>query len=55
MAQAFVKSFPDAKYLNREDDGGDEGLRYSKLNYKPLELREKFLVTVRDESAIKTE
>ena len=55
MAQAFVKSFPDAKHLNREDDGGDEGLRYSKLNYKPLELREKFLVTVRDESAIKTE
>ena len=49
MAQAFVKQFPSAKYLNREDDGGDEGLRYSKLNYKPVELREKFLVTIRDE------
>ena len=50
MAQAFVKCFPDAKYLNREDDGGDEGLRYSKTNYKPIELREKFLVTIRNES-----
>lgn len=55
MAQAFVKSFPQAKLLNREDDGGDPGLRYSKMSYKPLELREKFLVTVRDEAEIKTE
>ena len=50
MAQAFVKSFPGVRFLNREDDGGDEGLRYSKMNYKPIELREKFLVTIRNES-----
>ena len=49
MAQAFVRQFPDARYLNREDDGGDPGLRYSKMSYKPAELREKFLVTIRDE------
>ncbi len=49
MAQAFVKSFPDVKYLNREDDGGDPGLRYSKTSYKPIGLKEKFLVTIRDE------
>ena len=49
MAQAFVKSFPDAKYLNREDDGGDPGLRYSKMRYQPTELKEKYLVTIRDE------
>lgn len=55
MAQAFVKCFPQAKLLNREDDGGDEGLRYSKMSYKPLELREKFLVRVHDETDTETE
>ena len=52
MAQAFVNHFPEAKVLNREDDGGDPGLRYSKMSYKPRELREKFLVTVRDGAEI---
>ena len=49
MAQAFVNCFADVRYVNREDDGGDAGLRYSKLNYKPIELREKYLVTIRDD------
>lgn len=52
MAQAFVRAFSGARYLNREDDGGDPGLRYSKMSYKPLELREKFLVTICDGSGI---
>ena len=49
MAQAFVKCFEGVRYVNREDDGGDAGLRCSKLNYKPIELREKYLVTIRDD------
>ena len=48
MAQAFVQCFDGIRWVNREDDGGDPGLRYSKLQYKPIELREKYLVTVRD-------
>ena len=48
MAQAFVKCFDDARFVNREDDGGDPGLRYSKTNYHPIELREKYLVTICD-------
>ena len=46
MAQAFVKLFPDVLSVNREDDGGDEGLRYSKTQYRPRELIEKYLVTI---------
>ena len=49
MAQAFVRCFTGVRRINREDDGGDPGLRYSKTNYHPIELREKYLVTVRDE------
>ena len=51
MAQAFVNCFDGVRFVNREDDGGDPGLRYSKLNYRPIELREKYLVTIRDENA----
>ncbi|MBQ7279081.1 MAG: DUF2156 domain-containing protein [Clostridia bacterium] len=47
MAQAFVRFMgKEFAYVNREDDGGDEGIRFSKLNYKPLMLIPKYLVTV---------
>lgn len=44
IASEFAKAFPDALYINREDDLGEQGLRQSKLSYKPLYLLEKHTI-----------
>ena len=50
--QAIVSMFadyakaPETQFINREDDSGEEGLRYSKLAYRPCRLLDKHWVTV---------
>jgi hypothetical protein len=52
--QAIVSMFAeyaaqtDTLYINREDDSGEERLRYSKMSYRPIRLIDKYWVTVED-------
>ncbi len=36
----------DTLYINREDDSGEERLRYSKMAYRPIRLIDKYWVTI---------
>lgn len=42
VAQSMARCLPQAKYLNREEDLGEDGMRASKTSYHPDLLREKF-------------
>ncbi len=53
MAQAFIRAHEGITYVNREDDAGDEGLRYSKLNYRPIRLIDKYFVRIQPSSLSK--
>lgn len=44
--QLINNFFSDIKYVNREEDLGDEGLRKAKLSYYPDILLEKFEITI---------
>lgn len=44
FAEYMLTIFPEIKYINREDDGGDEGLRHAKESYHPLALLRKYNV-----------
>ena len=48
MAKKFAMAFANGvKFINREEDCGDEGLRISKLQYQPIEVKEKNFVSVK--------
>lgn len=50
MVQAFAAHFAaDCRWINREDDARDKGLRTSKLQYLPAELGSKYHFTVGNE------
>ncbi|MBR2868810.1 MAG: DUF2156 domain-containing protein [Clostridia bacterium] len=49
LTNSFLRTFASddsVKYVNREEDCGDEGLRKSKLSYHPVELIEKNTVEI---------
>lgn len=42
FAEDIVSQYSDIKYINREDDAGDEGLRNAKMSYNPISILKKY-------------
>ncbi len=46
FTKRMLEKYPHLKFVNREDDGGDEGLRKSKMSYQPIDLLKKYNVII---------
>lgn len=44
FAKQMTETYPEIKFINREDDAGDIGLRMAKESYHPLEVLKKYNV-----------